>query len=111
MGHKRLLESHDDVMLLQKIQLRAPYVTPLNVLQVPSRSPLLAVHLLWPPLPCRVTPVTAASAALLRPSRWLALLPAPDSPHPVIPLYTFCRLHPATWAADQKVVRAGRCSA
>ncbi len=34
MGHKRLLESHDDVMLLQKIQLRAPYVTPLNVLQV-----------------------------------------------------------------------------
>lgn len=35
MGHKRLLESHDDVMLLQKIQLRAPYVTPLNVLQVP----------------------------------------------------------------------------
>ena len=34
MQHKRLLESHDDVMLLQKIQLRAPYVTPLNVLQV-----------------------------------------------------------------------------
>ena len=39
MGHKRLLESHDDVMLLQKIQLRAPYVTPLNVLQVSSRMP------------------------------------------------------------------------
>ena len=34
MGHKQLLESNDDVMLLQKIQLRAPYVTPLNVLQV-----------------------------------------------------------------------------
>ena len=33
MGHKELLESNDDVMLLQKIQLRAPYVTPLNVLQ------------------------------------------------------------------------------
>ena len=40
MGHKRLLESHDDVMLLQKIQLRAPYVTPLNVLQVGSQIPL-----------------------------------------------------------------------
>ena len=34
MCHKQLLESNDDVMLLQKIQLRAPYVTPLNVLQV-----------------------------------------------------------------------------
>ena len=38
MGHKRLLESHDDTMLLQKIQLRAPYVTPLNVLQVPASA-------------------------------------------------------------------------
>ena len=38
MGHKRLLESHDDTMLLQKIQLRAPYVTPLNVLQVPTSA-------------------------------------------------------------------------
>jgi phosphoenolpyruvate carboxylase len=47
MGHKRLLESHDDTMLLQKIQLRAPYVTPLNVLQVPTspvKHPWLQQH-------------------------------------------------------------------
>ena len=44
MGHKRLLESHDDVMLLQKIQLRAPYVTPLNVLQVPFCMPQPTIH-------------------------------------------------------------------
>ncbi|CAK0740175.1 hypothetical protein CVIRNUC_001230 [Coccomyxa viridis] len=44
MGHKRLLESHDDVMLLQKIQLRAPYVTPLNVLQVYCLKALRAIE-------------------------------------------------------------------
>ena len=47
MGHKRLLESHDDVMLLQKIQLRAPYVTPLNVLQV-----TLCLHRVDPSFSC-----------------------------------------------------------
>lgn len=54
MGHKRLLESHDDTMLLQKIQLRAPYVTPLNVLQVPTSAlasclpaALPSLHLLY----------------------------------------------------------------
>lgn len=66
MGHKRLLESHDDVMLLQKIQLRAPYVTPLNVLQVapppflfcccsPAGQILYLPHIQAPtyPLTCR----------------------------------------------------------
>ena len=53
MGHKRLLESHDDVMLLQKIQLRAPYVTPLNVLQVFPRIPS--------PRPCWRWPAVCAS--------------------------------------------------
>ena len=33
MGHKRLLETNADIILQQKINLRAPYVTPLNVLQ------------------------------------------------------------------------------
>ena len=37
MGHKRLLETNADIILQQKINLRAPYVTPLNVLQ--ARSP------------------------------------------------------------------------
>ena len=36
MGHKRLLETNADI-LQQKINLRAPYVTPLNVLQ--ARGP------------------------------------------------------------------------
>jgi len=37
MGHKRLLETNADIILQQKINLRAPYVTPLNVLQ--ARGP------------------------------------------------------------------------
>ena len=36
MGHKRLLETNADIILQQKINLRAPYVTPLNVLQARS---------------------------------------------------------------------------
>ena len=56
MGHKRLLESHDDVMLLQKIQLRAPYVTPLNVLQVDFRIPS-------PPVACSVMRSISLAAA------------------------------------------------
>lgn len=41
MGHKRLLETNADIILQQKINLRAPYVTPLNVLQACNspRSP------------------------------------------------------------------------
>lgn len=34
MDHKKLLETNDDVMLQQKLALRAPYITPLNILQV-----------------------------------------------------------------------------
>lgn len=38
MGHQKLLETNDDVMLQQKLQLRAPYITPLNILQVSASS-------------------------------------------------------------------------
>ncbi len=41
MGHKKLLETNDDVMLQQKLQLRAPYITPLNILQVSASSALV----------------------------------------------------------------------
>ena len=44
MQHKQLLESNDDTILLQKIQLRAPYVTPLNVLQVYCLKALRAIE-------------------------------------------------------------------
>ena len=54
MGHKKLLETNDDVMLQQKLQLRAPYITPLNILQVSATSALLtpaqlgpSLHALW----------------------------------------------------------------
>jgi len=47
MGHQKLLETNDDVMLQQKLQLRAPYITPLNILQVcffdPPKIPLIAI--------------------------------------------------------------------
>ncbi len=44
MQHSQLLESNDDAILLQKIQLRAPYVTPLNVLQVYCLKALRAIE-------------------------------------------------------------------
>ncbi len=44
MGHKKLLETNDDVMLQQKLQLRAPYITPLNILQVSASSASIATH-------------------------------------------------------------------
>lgn len=34
LGHKGLLQGSGTSFLLQKLQLRAPYVTPLNILQV-----------------------------------------------------------------------------
>ena len=43
MGHKRLLETNADIILQQKINLRAPYVTPLNVLQA-CDSPHVTYH-------------------------------------------------------------------
>ncbi len=45
MGHKRLLETNADIILQQKINLRAPYVTPLNVLQ--ARRCLCGTRLVW----------------------------------------------------------------
>ena len=44
MGHKRLLETNADIILQQKINLRAPYVTPLNVLQVRRRLSVTRLH-------------------------------------------------------------------
>ena len=33
-GHKKVLQSKETKFLQQKIQLRSPYVTPLNIMQV-----------------------------------------------------------------------------
>ena len=52
MGHKRLLETNADIILQQKINLRAPYVTPLNVLQVRRRLCGARLRHVW--IHCRV---------------------------------------------------------
>ncbi|EIE27459.1 PEPCase 1 [Coccomyxa subellipsoidea C-169] len=44
MDHKKLLETNDDVMLQQKLALRAPYITPLNILQVYCLKALRAME-------------------------------------------------------------------
>lgn len=39
-GHKKVLQSKETKFLQQKIQLRSPYVTPLNIMQVnPTAQP------------------------------------------------------------------------
>ena len=43
MNHSGLLEAQATSMLQQKLALRAPYVTPLNVLQVPLTIRLFIV--------------------------------------------------------------------
>ena len=77
MDHKKLLETNDDVMLQQKLALRAPYITPLNILQVSA----------CPALPC--------------PNSTLLVLNSPKSPcrpllaHFMPALVTSCQVHPA----------------
>ena len=53
-SHKCLLSDPHTQMLQAKLRLRTPYITPLNVLQVPPPPPP-PLERLRPPLQCRRT--------------------------------------------------------